>query len=71
MQRKLQILGHKIFAMDMIIHILQNLTKVYDTNVELLENDLDNDLASLDRVKEKLRLRFEKYRIQDQVKMVP
>jgi hypothetical protein len=27
-QRKLQILGHKISEMDMIIHILQNLTKV-------------------------------------------
>jgi hypothetical protein len=60
MQRKLQIFGHKISEMDMIIHILQNLTKEYDTTAEILENDLDNDLASLDRVKEKLRARFEK-----------
>jgi hypothetical protein len=60
MQRKLQILGHKISEMDMIIHILQNLTKEYDTTVEILENDLDNDLISLDRVKERLRARFEK-----------
>jgi hypothetical protein len=51
-QKKLQILGHKISEMDMIIHILQNLTKEYDTTAEILENNLDNDLASLDRVKE-------------------
>jgi hypothetical protein len=60
MQRKLQILGHKISEMDMIIHILQNLTKEYNTTAELLENNPDNDLASLHRVKEKLRARFEK-----------
>jgi DNA replicative helicase MCM subunit Mcm2 (Cdc46/Mcm family) len=60
MQRRLQILGHKFSEMDMIIHILQNLTKEYDTTAEILENNLDNDLASLDRVKEKLRARFEK-----------
>jgi hypothetical protein len=60
MQRKLQILGHKIPEMDMIIHILHNLTKEYDTIAKILENDLDNNLASLGRVKEKLRARFEK-----------
>jgi hypothetical protein len=59
-KRKLQILGHKISEMDMIIHILQNLTKEYNTTAEILENNLDNNLVSLDRVEEKLRARFEK-----------
>jgi hypothetical protein len=69
MKRKPQILGHEISEMDMVIQIPQNFTKAFDTTAKLLENDLDNDLASLDRVKEKLSARFKKYRKQDQFKM--
>jgi hypothetical protein len=46
--------------MDLIIHILQNLPKEYETTLELLENDLEKDIATLDRVKEKLRTKFER-----------
>jgi gag-polypeptide of LTR copia-type/Zinc knuckle len=59
MKRRLQILGHPMSEMDLIIHILQNLPKEYETTLELLENDLENDVATLDRVKEKLRTKFE------------
>jgi hypothetical protein len=60
LQRKLLILGHEVSDMDVVIHILQNLPKENDTTSELLEYDLENDFASLDMVKEKLRARFEK-----------
>jgi gag-polypeptide of LTR copia-type len=60
MKRRLQILGHQISKMDLIIHILQNLPKEYETTLERLENDLENDVATLDRVKEKLRTKFER-----------
>jgi hypothetical protein len=60
MQRKLLILGHQITEMEIIIHILQNLPNEYENKVELLENDLENEVANLDRVKEKLRNKFEK-----------
>jgi gag-polypeptide of LTR copia-type len=59
--RKLRILGHEISEVDLVIHILQNLPKEYDNTVELLEYDLENDFASLDWVKEKLRAKFEKF----------
>jgi len=60
MRRKLQILGHNVTDMDLIIHILHNLPREYETTLELLENNLKNDLATLDRVKEKLREKFER-----------
>jgi hypothetical protein len=60
MQRKLRILGHQVTEIDIIIHILQNLPKEYENTVELLENNLENEVANLDRVKEKLRIKFEK-----------
>ena len=56
--RKLEILGQKMSEMDLIIHILYNLPEEYKTTLELLENDLENDVATLDRVKEKLRTKF-------------
>jgi hypothetical protein len=52
MRRKLEILGHDISEMDLIIHILQNLPEEYKTTIEVLENDLESDIATLERVKE-------------------
>jgi hypothetical protein len=46
--------------MDIIIHILQNLPNEYKNTVELLENDLENKVANLDRMKENLRNKFNK-----------
>jgi gag-polypeptide of LTR copia-type len=59
MHRKLQILGHTLTEMDLIIHILYNLPEEYSTTVQMLENDLELDLAKLERFKEKLRIKFE------------
>jgi mannose-6-phosphate isomerase-like protein (cupin superfamily) len=58
MKRTLEILGHGITEMDIIIHILHNLPEEYETLIKLLENDLESDTAALERVKEKLRAKF-------------
>jgi hypothetical protein len=58
MRRELEILGNGISEMDLIIHILHNLPEEYKTTIELLENDLESDIATLERVKEKLRTKF-------------
>jgi len=60
MGRKLQILGHSLSEMDLIIHILYNLPEEYSTTVEMIENDFELDLATLERVKVKLRIKFER-----------
>ena len=45
--------------MDLIIHILDNLPKEFERVVESLQADLDDDvLASLERVRAKLRAKF-------------
>ena len=40
LRRKLEILGHKISEMDLIIHIMHNLPQEYETTVEFIENEL-------------------------------
>ena len=62
-------MGHSISDIDLIIHILHNLPEEYETTIELLENDLENELASLDRVKEKLRGNLRKFRGKEDLKM--
>jgi gag-polypeptide of LTR copia-type len=62
MKRKLEILGQGMSEMDLIIHILHNLPPEYENTQELLENELENDNVNLDKVKEKLRSKFERLR---------
>jgi gag-polypeptide of LTR copia-type len=60
LRRRLEILGHKISEMDLIIHIIHNLPREYETTIEFIENELEMDTASLDRVRERLRSKFER-----------
>jgi gag-polypeptide of LTR copia-type len=60
LRRRLEILGHKISEMDLIIHIIHNLPSEYETNIEFIENELEMDTGSLDRVRERLRSKFER-----------
>jgi gag-polypeptide of LTR copia-type len=48
-QRRLQILGRTMSDIDCMIHILYNLPNAYKTTLELLENDLENKVTSLDQ----------------------
>jgi gag-polypeptide of LTR copia-type len=59
LSRRLDILGHPITEMDLIIHIMHNLPDEYETMIEFIENELDNDSATLEKVKERLRTKFE------------
>jgi hypothetical protein len=60
LRRRLEIYGHKISEMDLIIHIIHNLPREYETTIKFIENELEMDTGSLGRVRERLRLKFER-----------
>lgn len=61
-RRRLKTLGTIIEDDDMILHILNNLPKEYETVVELCEEDLSSGEVSLKTVKERIRARFSRLR---------
>jgi hypothetical protein len=59
MNRRLEGMGYKMSEMEIIVHILNNLPREYESVVEQIEGDLDNRLTvDLDKVKNKLRSKF-------------
>jgi gag-polypeptide of LTR copia-type len=60
LRRRLKILGHPISEMDLIIHIMHNLPDEYKTTVKFIENELENNSVTLDKVRERLRTKFER-----------
>jgi hypothetical protein len=59
MNRRLEGMGYKMSEMEIIIHILNNLPREYESVVERIEGYLDNGLTvDLDKVKNKLRSKF-------------
>jgi gag-polypeptide of LTR copia-type len=58
LRRRLEILGYKISEMDLIIHIIYNLPSEYKTTIHFIENELEMDTGSLERVRERLRSKF-------------
>jgi hypothetical protein len=66
MNRRMEGMGYKMSEMEIIVHILNNLPREYESVVEQIEGDLDNGLTvDLDKVKNKLRSKFG--RIKNQV----
>jgi len=57
-RRRLKTLGSTIEDDDMILHILNNLPKEYETVVELCEEDLSRGNINLQTVKERIRARY-------------
>ena len=57
-RRRLKTLGTNIEDDDMILHILNNLPKEYETVVELCEEDLSKGTVNLQSVKERIRARY-------------
>jgi hypothetical protein len=51
---------HTMFEREMIHHILHNLPVEYQMILLLFENDLENEFATLDSMKVKLRTKFER-----------
>jgi hypothetical protein len=59
MNRILEVMGYKVSEMEIIIHILNNLPREYQSVVEQVDVDLDNGLTvDLDKVRNKLRAKF-------------
>jgi hypothetical protein len=59
LRRKLEALNHQMTDLDMIIHILNNLPSEYESVIESLETDLDDDLlVDLEKVRAKLRAKY-------------
>lgn len=57
-RRRLKVLGTTVEDDDMILHILNNLPKEYETVVELCEEDLSRGNVNLGTVKERIRARY-------------
>ena len=57
-RRRLKTLGTTIEDDDMILHVLNNLPREYETVVELCEEDLSRGTVNLQTVKERIRARF-------------
>jgi gag-polypeptide of LTR copia-type len=58
LRRRLEILGHKISEMDLIIHIIHYLPSEYETTIEFIEIELEMDTGSLERVRERISKTF-------------
>jgi gag-polypeptide of LTR copia-type/Zinc knuckle len=60
LRQRLAVLGHPVSEMDLIIHIVHNLPEEYENTVEFIQNELEDSEISLDKVKERLRMKFER-----------
>jgi hypothetical protein len=59
MNRRLEGMGYGMTEMEVVIHVLNNLPKEYESVVEGIESDLDNgNQVNLEKVKSKLRAKF-------------
>jgi hypothetical protein len=59
LRRKLEAMNHQMTDLDMIIHILNNLPSEYESVIESLETDLDDNLLiNLEKVRAKLRAKY-------------
>jgi hypothetical protein len=62
LRQRLAILGHPVSKMDLIIHVMHNLPEEYGTTIEIIQNEIENADILFEKVKEKLRMKFERLR---------
>ena len=60
LRQRLAILGQAVSEMDLIIHIINNLPEEYENTVEFIQNELEGNAVSLEKVKERLRMKYER-----------
>jgi hypothetical protein len=60
LRQRLMILGHPISEMDLIIHVMHNLPEEYENTIEIIQNEMENTDISFEKVKEKLRMKYER-----------
>jgi hypothetical protein len=59
MNSRLEGMGYKMFEMKIIVHILNNLPREYESVVKQIKRDMDNDLTiDLVKMRNKLRVKF-------------
>ncbi len=62
-KRGLETLGMKLSERDLMIHILGTLPKTNKTSVDMAEKDLTEGTLTIEKLKEMLRMKFEKVKV--------
>ena len=68
-RRRLKTVGAAIQEEDLILHILNNLPKMYETTAEICEDELSKDTLTLASLKERLRTKYRRTKTTENVKM--
>ena len=68
-RRRLKTVGAAIQEEDLILHILNNLPKMYETTAEICEDELSKDTLTLASLKERLRTKYRRTKTTESVKM--
>ena len=58
LRRRLEVMGNKMEDIDVIIHIINNLPKDYETMIEAMDSELDSNSMTMDRLKERIRAKY-------------
>jgi hypothetical protein len=62
LRQRLKGMGHQMTDLDVVIHILNNLPKEYESVVESLETDIDNDIhVDIEQVTAKLQAKYKRF----------
>jgi hypothetical protein len=62
LRQRLEGMGHQMTDLDMVIHILNNLPKEYESVVKSLETDIDNDVhVNIEQVRAKLQAKYKRF----------
>ncbi len=60
LRRKLKAMGHTISEQDMMIHVINNLPKEYDSITDQLEIELDNNKIDMKVIRNRIRSKYNK-----------
>ena len=67
-RRRLKVFGADISEDDLILHILNNLPKTYETTEEICEDDLTRGILTFESLRERLRAKFRRSKTSDSMK---
>jgi hypothetical protein len=67
-RRRLKVFGTEITEDDLILHILNNLPKTYETTEEICEDDLTRGVLTFENLRERLRAKFRRNKMSDSIK---
>ena len=64
----MKVFGTEITEDDLILHILNNLPKTYETTEEICEDDLTRGVLTFENLRERLRVKFRRNKMNDYMK---